>query len=651
MKIKNINIISLTILLLFWTSFAMAQDLIQATQSGINTSKNTNPNRIAEQIIPIYAKGNVKSFTPFEISAQSLPTQHRDYIDDAVYLEINKDELRRLTTTQRDYITLNIPVSADRSFQVELMKINILSDDFQMTTHDGKVIYSNDFPGIFYRGIVKGDVNSIVSFTVFDDYIEGLIADDYGNYVIGKTEKESDTYILYNDKNLKVENPFTCGLDDTNFESKPSQNGQEKNAAVGNCVNIYIEADYHTYQSHGNSISNVANYIGALFNQVSTLYANEGISIQLSEIVVWIAPDPYLSFNTLQSFRDGFRQYRFSYNGDLAHLISTRDSLGGGMAYIDGLCNHNNSYAVSTVMNTNIFPLPMYSWDVYVFAHEMGHNFGSRHTHACVWNGNNTAIDGCSSCQEAPILPSNGCNFCIQPPNPIGGGTIMSYCHQVQGIGVNFNLGFGLQPGNLIRSKYNNAWWCNSPCNTTNPCPTNLNVTTNYIFLDNIDLEASNNITASNSLYLGSLVDYDAGVQIDLVNGFHARYGCDFDAFIDGCGGLYRTDDNEQTPDYQPETYRTIPTKLHTDELTIRNYPNPFTGTTTIEYSLPQAGQISLTISDISGKTVARFLEDKAHEAGIYTLQLDASMLSPGIYISTLQSTKAIQIHKMTVVK
>ena len=39
--------------------------------------------------------------------------------------------------------------------------------------------------------------------------------------------------------------------------------------------------------------------------------------------------------------------------------------------------------------------VPTYSWTVMVFTHEMGHLMGSRHTHACVWNGNNTQIDGC----------------------------------------------------------------------------------------------------------------------------------------------------------------------------------------------------------------------------------------------------------------
>jgi hypothetical protein len=79
--------------------------------------------------------------------------------------------------------------------------------------------------------------------------------------------------------------------------------------------------------------------------------------------------------------------------------------------------------------------------------HELGHLFGSRHTHACVWNGNNTAIDGCAGFVEGT---------CSLPGNPAGGGTIMSYCH-LTGVGINFSNGFGTQPGNVIRNSVINA--------------------------------------------------------------------------------------------------------------------------------------------------------------------------------------------------
>jgi len=187
------------------------------------------------------------------------------------------------------------------------------------------------------------------------------------------------------------------------------------------------------------------------------------------------------------------------------------------------------------------------------------------------------------------------------------------------------------------------------PISCSIPCPNNRNVTTNYTSGNNIDLEASNTITASNTIFSGATVDYDAGIQIDLLNGFHARYGCDFDAFIDGCGGLYLTSNEEEIPDYQSEMLKTATATFDAGEVGLRNYPNPFTGTTTIEYTLPKAGKASLTISDISGKTVANPIQNKTHEAGTYTLKLDATTLPPGIYIATLRTPGTLRIHKMTV--
>jgi len=167
--------------------------------------------------------------------------------------------------------------------------------------------------------------------------------------------------------------------------------------------------------------------------------------------------------NTTSAVLSAFQQYlaTLSYNGRLAHFMTTR-GLGGGIAYLNTLCNTSGfQCAVSASLSTNIIPFPTYSWSVEVVTHEMGHNVGSPHTHACSWNGNNTAIDGCGpaagysegSCPTAPLPPS-------------GGGTIMSYCHLVSGVGINFNNGFGPQPGDLIRNKYNTA-----SCNTGSCSP------------------------------------------------------------------------------------------------------------------------------------------------------------------------------------
>ncbi|MCS6808140.1 MAG: M12 family metallo-peptidase [Bacteroidota bacterium] len=59
----------------------------------------------------------------------------------------------------------------------------------------------------------------------------------------------------------------------------------------------------------------------------------------------------------------------------------------------------------------------MYSYEVQVVAHELGHNFGSPHTHSCLWPGG--AIDSCAESEDG---------VCFKNSRPRI-GTIMSYCN------------------------------------------------------------------------------------------------------------------------------------------------------------------------------------------------------------------------------
>ena len=81
-----------------------------------------------------------------------------------------------------------------------------------------------------------------------------------------------------------------------------------------------------------------------------------------------------------------------------------------------------------------------------------------------VWNGNNTAIDGCADGTEGS---------CSTPGIPSRGGTIMSYCDR-KSVGVNFALGFGYQPRNVIRNMIDNANCLGGTC--LEICPGNVDL-------------------------------------------------------------------------------------------------------------------------------------------------------------------------------
>ena len=206
---------------------------------------------------------------------------------------------------------------------------------------------------------------------------------------------------------------------------------------------MYVEVDNDIVVGKG-GVTQATDYVLGAFGEVAILYTNEAIDFAVSELYAWNTADPYTGPSTsdyLYQFRDHLNGV---YNGDLAHLVGYNG--GGGIAYVDVLCNSVYGVAYSAI-NSTYSNVPTYSWTVMVLTHEIGHNLGSRHTHDCVWNGNGTAIDGCG--YQAGY---GGCNGPI--PNA---GTIMSYCHLITGVGIDFNLGFGPQPGDLIRDNVYNA--------------------------------------------------------------------------------------------------------------------------------------------------------------------------------------------------
>lgn len=81
-----------------------------------------------------------------------------------------------------------------------------------------------------------------------------------------------------------------------------------------------------------------------------------------------------------------------------------------------------------------------------------------------------------------------------------------------------------------------------------------------------------------------------------------------------------------------------------------QNYPNPFNPSTSIKYSVPESGNIRLSVFNIVGEEVA-VLAEGFTQAGIYEVTFDASNLSTGVYLYKLQSANSVQTKKMMLLK
>ncbi len=81
-----------------------------------------------------------------------------------------------------------------------------------------------------------------------------------------------------------------------------------------------------------------------------------------------------------------------------------------------------------------------------------------------------------------------------------------------------------------------------------------------------------------------------------------------------------------------------------------QNYPNPFNPSTTIEFAIPQANMVKLTVYDILGREVVRLLDNRM-DAGRHAVTFDASRLASGVYFYRLQTPDKVMHKKMMLLK
>ncbi|CAN5609455.1 hypothetical protein BH10BAC5_BH10BAC5_22370 [soil metagenome] len=81
-----------------------------------------------------------------------------------------------------------------------------------------------------------------------------------------------------------------------------------------------------------------------------------------------------------------------------------------------------------------------------------------------------------------------------------------------------------------------------------------------------------------------------------------------------------------------------------------QNYPNPFNPATTIKFSIPENGFISLKIYDAAGKQIDELINDYK-QAGVYEVSYSAASLSSGIYFYELNTKTYNEVKKMTLIK
>lgn len=79
-------------------------------------------------------------------------------------------------------------------------------------------------------------------------------------------------------------------------------------------------------------------------------------------------------------------------------------------------------------------------------------------------------------------------------------------------------------------------------------------------------------------------------------------------------------------------------------------YPNPFNPATTVTFSIPEEGRVTLTLFDALGRVVAAPL-DRSLRAGEHTLRFEAGELPSGVYFLQLRAGKLLATRKILLSK
>ncbi|HUM47908.1 MAG TPA: M12 family metallo-peptidase, partial [Chitinophagales bacterium] len=392
-------------------------------------------------------------------SAEMQPSIKR-----AVAVTLDLNALSAMKASNADAIAFNFPYD-DRTITLELYRVDILTEDFMVITDQSNGEAIPYTPGIYYRGIVKGDENSVAALSFFDGEMMGVVSSDqYMNINIGKSAKEGAKaydYVIYSDNNLPLQNMACATPENPDYMSQMKEYSEAGSGVrTTNCVKIYYEMDNNLYINNSSNTTTATNWMTAVHNNVATLYSNDAITTALQTIFIWTTGDPY-NGTTSSSQLSKFKANRPTFNGDLGQLVGIDPGgLGGVASTINGMCSSSNKYCYSDV-DFSYNTVPTYSWTIMVCTHELGHLMGSAHTQNCGWPGG--AIDNCYTTEGG----------CPPGPAPIGGGTIMSYCH-LTSFGINFTKGFGPLPAGAIVGAVNAAGCLSSACVGTCVIPTGL---------------------------------------------------------------------------------------------------------------------------------------------------------------------------------
>lgn len=379
---------------------------------------------------------------------------------------------RSVFDVARQQVTItNFPLAWNSNATLVLERTRSVVDantEFYTHTKQGRMAFKVR-PVISYRGTVDGDPSTMVSIHYSEGDVTGFVQSANGQRtVIGRDyslprQADASLHAIADESVMFGIDPltrFVCGneqlpVDTDKTARMMSIPGKPKGKAVEGSQNDYLrelklavvlrEDIDSVMKRRGDTDEEIAQYFVKIVAAMAQVYEQELDALMyMGYFEKYTTEEPSGYFydgrspgEMLNEFSKDWSRRMNNVDRSVAHLYALIRPVGGsfvgGVAYLNGLCNKRDGggYGVSTVyLNATDIPgepsrSNAFVWDVFVAAHEIGHNVGSPHTHTCFWS---PPVDTCQ-------VRSDIGDACYTDPSlrRVILGTIMSYCHLVNG--------------------------------------------------------------------------------------------------------------------------------------------------------------------------------------------------------------------------
>ncbi|HEY2772678.1 MAG TPA: M12 family metallo-peptidase [Candidatus Binatia bacterium] len=360
---------------------------------------------------------------------------------------------------------------------LDLQRFDVAADGarFVAQTDRGPVDVHPDLP-VFLRGSVDGLADSVVVLSVrASGEMRGIVSGTGGTWMLGRKAGAGQAlHSRHVDRAMLAASPHSFSCDEMPNPSPPRaapaaavpppsaslQSAAPSSSADVRSTALYtaqiaVEMDYDYYQTFAPDADGAILYALDLMAFTGVLgQAELNMNVEVPFVQIWTtASDPYSSGgqNRLEDLRTRWNAAGVKNCGGQdctqirrSTVILLSSAATGGIAYVPGLCdswhspNNGFSYAYTgSISGSFDINSPSAVWDIVASSHELGHNFGSVHTH-CYSPPVDDCYSGESGCYSGPTSLPAGC------PGPGQGcGTIMSYCHLLGGGMENISLTYG----------------------------------------------------------------------------------------------------------------------------------------------------------------------------------------------------------------